>query len=257
MPSPNENAPLWGAGASGSCFDMLRPVLAIRYDDAPVPVRSDLPEAHTHAWQRLAASGTWWTGAERVAIAAEARAAARCALCRERKAALSPGAARGRHASVSALPDTAVEAIHRIASDPGRLSKRWFETLASQGLGDAAYVELVGVVSTLVSVDAFCRALGVAPHPLPEPQPGAPSRARPANVGDHGAWVAIRPGRIGNVMRALSLVPAEVRNLLELLEAHYFGPDRITDFGPTGRALDRAQMELLAGRVSALRECFY
>jgi len=236
---------------------MLRPVLAICYADAPVSVRSDLCEAHTHAWQHLAAPGAWWTGAERVAIAAEARASARCALCRERKAALSPGAPVGRHASVSALPDAAVEAIHRIASDPGRLSKRWFVTLASQGLGDAAYVELVGVVSTLVSVDAFCRAIGVALHPLPEPQPGAPSRVRPADVGDHGAWVAIRPGRVGNVMRALSLVPAEVRNLLELLEAHYFGPDRITDLGPTGRALDRAQMELLAGRVSALRECFY
>ena len=158
---------------------------------------------------------------------------------------------------MSALPDAAVEAIHRISSDPGRLSKRWFTQLTSQGLGDAAYVELVGVVSSVVSVDAFCRAIGVAPHRLPEPQAGAPSRIRPTNVGDHGAWVAIRPGRMGNVLRALSLVPAEVHNLADLGAAHYFGADRITDLGETGRALDRAQIELLAGRVSALRECFY
>ncbi len=232
-------------------------MFAIRYDAAAVPVRSDLPEAHTRAWQRLAAPGTWWTGAERVAIAAETRAAASCALCRERKAALSPGAATGKHTSVSTLSDAAVEAIHRISSDPGRLSKRWFTDLASQGLGDAAYVEIVGVVSTVVSIDAFGRAIGVAPQPLPEPQPGAPSRVRPTSVGDNGAWVVMRGGGMGNVMRALSLVPAEVRNLGELGVVHYFGADRITDLGATGRALDRAQMELLAGRVSALRECFY
>jgi hypothetical protein len=168
----------------------LRSVLAIRYDAAPIPVRSDLPEAHTRAWQRLAAPGTWWTGAERVAIAAEARAAAGCGLCRERKASLSPSAAVGRHASVSALSDAAVEAIHRISTDPGRLSKGWFDALASQGLGDAAYVELVGVVSTLVSVDAFCRAIGVPPHPLPKRAPG-PSRHRPAAAKRGDAWVPL------------------------------------------------------------------
>ena len=236
---------------------MLRSVLAIRYDAAPVPVRSDLPEAHTRAWQRLAAPGTWWTGAERVAIAAEARAAAGCGLCRERKASLSPGAAVGRHASVSALSDAAVEAIHRISTDPGRLSKGWFDALASQGLGDAAYVELVGVVSTLVSVDAFCRAIGVPPHPLPVPQPGEPTRVRPADVGDQRAWVAMRSGRLPNVLRALSLVPAEVENLRELGAVHYVGIDQLFSLGAAGRALDRGQMELLAGRVSALRECFY
>jgi len=236
---------------------MLKPVLAIRYDHAPVPVRSDLPEAHTQAWQRLAAPGTWWTGAQRVAIAAEARAAADCGLCRERKASLSSGAAVGRHASVSDLPEAAVEAIHRISSDPGRLSKRWFDALASQGLGDAAYVELVGVVSTLVSIDAFCRAIGVPPHPVSVPEPGEPTRARPADVADLGAWVAMRSGGHPNVLRALSLVPAEVANLRELGAVHYVGIDELVSLGAGGRALDRGQMELLAGRVYALRECFY
>jgi hypothetical protein len=63
-------------------------------------------------------------------------------------------------------------------------------------------------------------------------------------------------GRTPNVMRAMSLVPEEVRGLLDLGEAHYLSTERMMDLR-AGRALDRAQMELVAGRVSALNECFY
>jgi hypothetical protein len=38
---------------------------------------------------------------------------------------------------------------------------------------------------------------------------------------------------------------------------HYVGIDQLTSLGSAGRALDRGQIELLAGRISALRECFY
>ena len=60
----------------------------------------------------------------------------------------------------------------------------------------------------------------------------------------------------GNVIRALSLVPDEVRALTDLRAAHYLLPDEMMNLR-RGRALDRAQIELIAGRVSALRECFY
>ena len=40
------------------------------------PIREDLVLAHRRAWDLLAEPGTWWNGRERVAIAAEARAAA-------------------------------------------------------------------------------------------------------------------------------------------------------------------------------------
>ncbi len=63
-------------------------------------------------------------------------------------------------------------------------------------------------------------------------------------------------GRIANVLRALSLVPEEVRELRDLSAAQYLSPDQLVDLR-AGRVLDRAQMELLAGRVSALNECFY
>jgi alkylhydroperoxidase family enzyme len=240
------------------------------YADAPVAVRADLPEAHRRAWRRLAAPGTWWTGEERVAIAAEARNAARCGLCRRRKAALSPHAEEGEHDGLGALPDAAVDVIHRVVTDPGRLSRAWFEKTLASGLSDAQYVEIIGVVVTVVSIDSFCRGLGVPSQPLPGPEPGEPSRRRPPAAGPDGAWVAMIPqgrsagpdadllgaGRTPNVMRAMSLVPEEARGLLDLGAAHYLSTERMMDLR-AGRALDRAQMELIAGRVSALNECFY
>lgn len=240
------------------------------YTAASVPVRNDLTAAHQRAWERLRRPGTWWTGAERVAIAGAVRAAWRCALCRERKAALSPNAVAGRHDGEAALPDAAVEAVHRLTTDPGRLSEQWLAGLRAAGLSDGHYVELIGVVATVVSSDSFCRGLGVPPHPLPAPLPGEPSRYRPAQARPEGAWVpmiAAREatgaeeglfggGQTGNVIRALSLVPDEVRQLRDLSAAHYLTERQMIDLA-AGRSLSRAQMELVAGRVSALRECFY
>ena len=77
-------------------------------------IRSDLTAAHDRAWRRLAKPGTWWTGAERAAIAAEARHATACRLCHARKDALSPEAVQGDHDHLGALPPHVVEAVHRI-----------------------------------------------------------------------------------------------------------------------------------------------
>lgn len=244
--------------------------MPIDYSAAQCPVRDDLAAAHTRAWERLAKPGTWWAGAERVAIAREVRAAWRCALCRERKQALSPSAVAGWHDAASTLPDAVIEATHRLTTDPGRLTKDWFDRTRAAGVSDGHYVELVGVVVTVVSIDSFCRGVGVPPHPLPEPLLGEPSRYRPPQARSEDAWVpmiAARDakgdeeglfggGQTGNVIRALSLVPDEVRQLRDLSAAHYLTERRMMDLA-AGRSLSRAQMELIAGRVSALRECFY
>lgn len=239
------------------------------YPGLSLPIPDTMRAAHRRAWECLAEPGTWWTGAERVAIAAEVRAARSCALCHERKAALSPHAVAGEHAASDALPAAAVEAAHRIASDPGRLTRAWYEKTLAAGLSDAQYVELLGVVVTVVDLDALHRGLGVAPEPLPAPRAGEPTRARPPAVSE-GAWVpwialdsaqarALFEGRprVPNVARALSLVPDAVRQLKELSEAHYLPIDDVIDPRARLRALSRPQMELIAGRVSALNECFY
>ncbi len=242
----------------------------ISYSDAAVPVREDLPAAHSRQWRRLAEPGAWWSGGERIAIAAEVRHAWLCAFCAERKKAISPAAPDGEHATLGELPVTAVDAIHRITTDPGHLTRAWFEKGQAAGLSDGHYVELIGVVVTVVSIDSFCRGIGVPVHALPEPAPGEPSHRRPPAARQKEAWVPMLPAdgakgeesdlwtgrRTGNVIRALSLVPDEVRGLKDLSAAHYLSPEQMVDLA-AGRSLDRAQIELLAGRVSALRECFY
>ncbi len=245
----------------------------ISYANVSVPVRKDIQEAHEQVWHKLAEPGTWWTGAERVAIAAEVRQAWHCRLCKERKAALSPAAIPGSHESLGTLPKPLVEMIHRITTDPGRLSKKWYGELLEQGLTDAHYVEALGVLVRTVSIDSFCRGIGRAVHPLPSPVRGEPVRRRPPAARMDRAWVPMIPngeeagpdgdlygGRFAsNVLRALSLVPDEVRlSIFVLLPPQYMDPFKVRDpaYDP-GRALSRAQMELLAARVSALNQCFY
>src|SRR5947208_15656262 len=70
---------------------------AVDYEGAPAPVREDLREAHRFILDHVRSPGTWWSGADRAAMAAQARAAVRCALCRGRRQSLSAGAVRGRH----------------------------------------------------------------------------------------------------------------------------------------------------------------
>src|ERR1700687_3949887 len=96
-------------------------------EGAPLRVRADLAAAQARAWDRVARPGTWWSGAERVAIAAETRHAPACELCRRRKAALSPDGIAGTHDSVGVLPASIVEIVHRIRSDPARLTRRWVD----------------------------------------------------------------------------------------------------------------------------------
>jgi hypothetical protein len=244
---------------------------ALHDTDVGVSIRRDLRDTHRYLLEHVAAPGSWWTGAERVAIAAEARGAATCRLCRERRAALSPAAVRGRHDTCTDLATDVVDVIHRIRTDPARLSRAWFEGVMAAGLDVARYVELVGVMTLFTGMDFFARALGLTPYPLPAPAPGTPTRRRPASAKVSGAWVPmIAPEdadgpeadlyaglpMVPNIIRALSLVPDEVRALRRSTDSHYVPAAEIGD-PSVRRDLDRMQMELVAARVSALNECFY
>ena len=242
----------------------------LTYDTAGVPIREDILAAHRDTWRRIARPGNWFDGPTRVAISAETRNALACALCAERKAALSPYALEGSHDSLGTPSEDIVEIVHRIVTDPARLRKQWYVGVLADGMADTEYVEIVGVVCSTVSVDTFAHAMGVPRPDLPTPEPGAPSRRRPSGVKPGLAWVPwiapedasgpeadiYVPGT-SNIRRALTSVPEEQRGFFGLVHAQYLSGTEITDFGTDYRAITRAQIELIAGRVSALNQCVY
>ncbi len=243
-------------------------------DLAPFAVRADLDEAWRRAWDHLARPGTWWTGAERLAMVAACREAPECALCRQRAAALSPFAVEGTHDSTSTLPDNVVEAIHRIRTDSGRLTEAWLRETVASGLSEPDYVEIVGVVSIATALDTLAKGLGLPRPTLPEPVPGEPSRYRPAGARRGLAWLPIlepediadgdpnpygdkTPDLVANIHRGMSLVPAEVAAFFDLDDAIYLPQFALKDFATEYRAISHAQMELLAARVSMINRCRY
>ena len=241
-----------------------------RNDSAGLPIRPDILEAHRRAWQRIARPGDWLDGPTRVAIAAESRNARRCALCAARKAALSPWTVAGTHDSGGCLPAPIVEVVHRIVTDPARLRRQWYEALLAEGMTQTEYVEVVAVLCMTVGVDTFARAIGLAQPELPAPEPGAPGRRRPQGVAPGRAWVPwIAPEDAAeteadlyehgsaNIRRALTSVPDAQRGFFELVHAQYLSAPQIRDVGTDYRAITRPQIELLAGRVSALNQCVY
>lgn len=244
----------------------------IDYGRTDFPVRPDFAEGHNRYWQRLAKPGYWFTGAERVDMAKEVRNAPNCKLCQDRKTALSPNMVSGDHDKVSDLTDVIVEVIHRVITDPKRLTKSWFEGIMAQGLTPEQYIEIVGTALHVFMIDEFCRGIGVPLIALPTPVAGAPSKYRPANTIDIEAWVEVLPfeipsdtpeadlnGKIGfNVFRGLSLAPDEVRTVIDLIAIHYLSGDEIGDFRSGFRGtLDRYQKEVVATRISSFNQCYY
>ena len=66
----------------------------------------------------------------------------------------------GSHAAATDLPPAAVEVVHAVMTDAGRLTRKWYEARLADGLSDGQYVEIIGTVVALVSIDQFCRGLG-------------------------------------------------------------------------------------------------
>ena len=236
------------------------------YAESAYPVRADLAAAHASQLAQLGAPGTWGTGAQRLAIAAEARTAGY-------EAGVLEAPADGGAAVEFALPEVARRVARRNAVLPKDVDQAFYNDALSEGLSDAEYVEIVGIVARVTNFDVFARGIGVALRPLPAPQPGEPSRERPATAVIETAWVPTIPngpegGELGAelyggqrkpyILRALSLVPDELRAHIELEGIQYTQLDRIFDFDyQHHEGLTRPQVEVIAGRVSALNECFY
>ncbi len=235
-------------------------------------VRSDIPEAYGTYWDTLAAPGNWWTGAERVAIAHASREALDCPFCVQRKQSLSPYTLSGKHQNSGPLSERVVDAVHRIITDQSRITQALVDDNAANGLSKEAYVELVGIVVTVFSIDEFHRALGMPLQELPEPKFGEPTFELPEPLVEDMGFVPTlpadgatgknadlwMPGSAANVVRALSLVPDAVRGWQQIAGVQYLSLQGMQNFEQDdNRSINRMQMELIAGRVSSVNECFY
>lgn len=235
--------------------------MTLSYDDSPYPVRSDLLDTHARVWESLGTPGTWWTAAERVEIAREGR-----------RARAARGLAIAPEAPETELPDGAREVARVVGGDPTSIERDWYDRIVPDRLPDTHYIEAVGVIVRSVSVDVFCRGLGIPERPYPTAGAGEPSRVRPTTAVVDEAWVPMIPngpeggdeakstfgGQNANVIRALSLVPAEVHGIEDVGNHQYIRGPRVLDakFEP-GYGISRAQIELIAGRISAIHECYY
>ena len=73
-------------------------------------------------------------------------------------------------------------------------------------MSDAHYIELLGVVVHVCSVDEFHRALLLQLEPLPEPIIGEPTWIRPSGAKQHGSWPpTIRPDDLGRARSRISM----------------------------------------------------
>ena len=233
------------------------------YEHTDYPLRKHLVEAHERVWDNIAEPGPFWTGAERTSMVAESRTAASCHLCEARRQELSPYAIDGAHNSETDLDDVIIDMIHRIRSDPGRITRNMFDQVMNAGISPEHYVEVVSVVNSSVIIDTLHAALGLPLAALPSPKPGMPTGQPPANVTDEGAWVPIavgneRPGLINglsnnrepNIARSMGLVPSAVQLFFTAFRPHYALQNIPLD-------LQQSQAEFIASRVSALNQCFY
>jgi len=236
------------------------------YADAAYPVRDDLAANHAAQWQKASAPGSWGTGPQRLAVANEARNAGI-------DAGLLEAPADGGADSDADLPELVRRLVRKLAVAPKDFLQADYDAARDGGLGDAEFVELVGVVSRATDMDIFARGIGVALRPFAPAQAGSPSREVSAGAVAEQAWVPTVPNLPAGgadaealygdapkpyIMRAMSLVPDEYRDHLAMEQAQYMPLDRVLQFDYRHHdGLTRPQVEVIAGRVSALNECFY
>lgn len=204
-----------------------------------LPVSDELAASFRHVWNKLAQPGTWWTGAQRVAIAAVARDTYDG----------NPSAPQAE------LPSAAVAAAALLSATPAKVTPELIAQWEDEGLDPHQYVELIGIISRVTVVDTFHRAMELPLEPLPQPEPGEPSRIVPDPPPTlTKAWMPM----VGppTIPTSLSAVPAEMEAQEALHGPAYLAYEEMSDPAIV-KGLSRAQMELVASRTSVINECFF
>ena len=226
------------------------------YADSQHPVAPIIDGLHADELASFAQTGTWGSAAQRSAVAALARKVRVTAGLQE---------SAGDEALIDAaeLPAPVQRLVSEVALGGIGIDRAFCDQAQANGVTEGAYVEIVALVSRIVNLDIFARGLGVAPRPLLPPLSNdAPSFDRPDEATDARFFTASVPlapaggalaesiygkGPVGNVFRALSLVPDEARRVVALTSHQNFQPGTLLDSkADKGHHLSRAQTELVA-----------
>jgi hypothetical protein len=221
-------------------------------------IRDDLAKAHQLAWDHLGSPGTWWTAAQRVELASTVLMA------------ISDDEPVPPWVGVSTtdqLPQNlkvhpaAHDVAYRIARHAGTMTANVHRRIADD-IGELPFVELCAIVSSVAAIAHFRRNVGDTPPSLPDPVAGDPSFERPDGVVSAELnWVPVvgPADQTAAVLQAYSAVPAELENTWRMASAQYIPADEMihADWSRGTGSLTRPQIELVAARVSQLRECFY
>lgn len=188
--------------------------------------------------QALASPGSFFTGAERVAIAENARAA------------------RGLAPAQTTLAPAVAAAVARVAVEAMKTRSTDVAAWTNDGRDVLAYVELVSVVALICSIDSYRLGAGAPLDAFPAPVPGDPVPAVDERAVTSNSWVPT----VGVALAptAMSALPNEGA-IKRPLAATWYLTDKFVhkyDAEP-GRELTRPQMELVAARTSWLNECFF
>ena len=220
-----------------------------------LPIRKALDAAHAAAMAEWSAPGTWWTGAQRLAIVDEVRRARDAEPLAPWQV---PSSVERVVSDEYELPSPVVEVVWRLTNHPGTLTADWYESILARGIDALAYVEVVSIVAQVNCVDRFADALGLERMAMPEAQDGEPSGEVPADAEVRLHWVPTRDIKGPNVWLALSGVPDELAARSRLSATQYVdGSAVFADVVSDRFSLQRVQMELVAARTSKLNECFY
>ena len=231
------------------------------------PVAPEIETLHASELASFTQCGTWGRAAQRAAIAATARAA-------RSEAGLQEPSGEQHTSDAAQVPGAALRLAREVALGGIRIDRAYCHAVQAEGVSEGAYVEIVGVVSRLVNLDVFARGLGLPPRSIGAASDASkPSFKRPNEAVDEGFFTASVPSApaggalaeslygkdpTGNILRTLSLVPEEARRLISLVSHQYFPATQLMDFNADSRhALSRAQIEVVAAKVSERNQCFY
>ena len=187
-------------------------------------------------YARLAAPGTWWNGAERVAIVATMRRTQ-----------------QGEFEIAECLGEDVSGFVHKVSVSAFDIDENYVKA-AGAIMTPLQVVELTALVAQFSALDTFLYGAGFTLRELPVPISGEPTQLEVKGAKLMRGWFPTR-GTAG-APNCFSAVADEDKALHDIHSIIYLSMEEMADLNVV-KDLHRSQIELLAARTSNYNDCFY